>query len=167
MSKDILGEDLMQAIVNVYKSGGKVLICGNGGLAAESEHFAAEMMGKFGKDVYIPCFALTANTSLITGLGNDIGFEEIFAHQVRTLGKKGDVLIAMTTSASPNIMRALKAAREAGLVSAVICGQKIGSPTKSDADYVYRMHAEETATVQSEILSFLHYLAYNCKRRLT
>lgn len=155
----------MQAIVNAYQSGGKVLICGNGGLAAESEHFAAEMVGRFGKDVYIPCFALTANTSLITALANDIGFEEVFAHQVRTLGKKGDVLIAMTTSQSADIMEAIEAGGEMGLFVAVICGQK--SVITSLCDTVtYRMQGEETAAIQNDILSFLHYLAYNCKRRL-
>lgn len=166
--KRIFGEELIEAIVATHKRGGKVLICGNGGLAASSEHFAAELVGKFAFDVYVPCIALTANTSLITALANDIGFDEVFAHQVRTLGKKGDVLIAMTTSRptsshSANIVKAVEAARQNGLVVAVICGEKSG---EFDADYIFRMHGEETAAVQNDVLSFLHYISYNCKRRL-
>jgi phosphoheptose isomerase len=163
MTKEMYGEELMQAIVKAYKSGGKVLICGNGGLAAEAEHFAAEMMGKFAFDVFIPCLALTTNTSLITALANDIGFKEVFAHQVRTLGKKGDVLIAMTTTRSKNVVKAAGVGMELGLVVAVICGMR---SLACDAHYFYMMHSKETAAVQNEIVTFLHYLAYNCKRRL-
>ena len=69
---------LPRMIAKCYQKGGKVLICGNGGLAAESEHFAAELMGKYGRDVYIPCIALTSNSSLTTAISNDMGFENVF-----------------------------------------------------------------------------------------
>lgn len=92
-----------------------IFIAGNGGLAAEAEHFASELMGKFHKEVYIPCIALTSNTSLLTALANDMGFEAIFAHQLKVLAKKGDVFIALTTSQSKNIMKAVSVAKDIGM----------------------------------------------------
>ena len=103
---------MIEAIVKSLKDGGKILICGNGGLAAESEHFAAELVGKFGQNVFLPCISLTSNTSLITALANDIGFENVFAHQVAVLGKRGDIFIGMTTSHSKNILLAYEDAQE-------------------------------------------------------
>ncbi len=161
--KRIYGDELMDAIANAHKKGRKVLICGNGGLASESEHFAAELMGKFAFDIYVPCIALTSNSALITALSNDIGFEEVFSSQVKVLGKKGDVFIGMTSSNSANIVNALKAAKEKGLITVVICGEKSG---EFDADYTFRMHGQETEAMQNDTVTFLHYLAYNCKRRL-
>ncbi len=162
--KRIYADELMDAVVNAHKKGKKVLICGNGGLASESEHFAAEMMGKFAFEIYVPCIALTSNSALITALSNDIGFEEVFSNQVKVLGKKGDVFIGMTTSNSENIVRALKIAKEKGLITVAICGEK--SKDFEFADYTIKLHGEETAAVQNDAISFLHYLAYNIKRRL-
>lgn len=156
-------QNLIDTIVKCHKNGGKILICGNGGLAAESEHFAAELVGKFAFDVYVPCYALTTNTSLITALANDIGFENVFAHQVRTLGRKGDVLIAMTTSRSPNIVKALEVANEQGLVTVVVCGIDSG---EFGADFAFTMQGEGTATIQENAIKFLHQLAYDVKRGL-
>lgn len=156
--------ELIYAIVDAYKAKGKVLICGNGGLAAEAEHFAAELMGKFAFDIYIPCIALTANTSLLTALANDLGFEEVFAHQVRILGRSGDVLIAMTTSASRNIVRAIDAGNKLGLVTVCFCG-----PTSPEfgSKLTYKAKCEDyVSQIQQDILSQLHYLAYNSKREL-
>jgi phosphoheptose isomerase len=106
---------VIETLLEAIKSGHKILICGNGGLAAESEHFAAELMGKYAYDVFIPCIALCANSSLITALANDIGYENVFSHQVKTLGNEGDVLIGMTTSHSLNILRACEVAKEKGM----------------------------------------------------
>ena len=165
MTKTKLGEELVEAIVEAHRKGGKVLIAGNGGLCAIGEHFSAELMGKFAFEVFIPCIALTGNTSLLTALANDLGFEEVFAHQVRVLGRPGDVLIAMTTSASLNIVKAIMAGNELGLTTALLCGQ--GSPDMA-ANQTYRMNCEDAvAAVQQEIMSFLHYVAHNCKRSLT
>ena len=163
LKKSIYGEELMEAIIFSHPDS-KVLICGNGGLAACAEHFAAELMGKFAFDVYVPCIALTTNTSLLTALANDLGFFEIFAHQVKVLAKSGDVLIAMTTSASENILKVIKAGNELGMLTALLCGP--GSPDMA-AKHTYRMKCEDSvAVVQQEVMSFLHYVAYNTKRRL-
>ena len=74
--------NLANEIARCYYAGGKVLICGNGGLAAEAEHFTAELMGKFSKDVYIPCIALTCPSALITAISNDVSFADVFAHNI-------------------------------------------------------------------------------------
>jgi len=162
--REMYGEELIETIVEAHRKGGKVLIAGNGGLCAIGEHFSAELMGKFAFEVYVPCIALTANTSLLTALANDIGFEEVFAHQVRVLGRPGDVLIAMTTSASLNIVKAIMAGNELGLTTTLLCGP--GSPDMA-ANQTYRTKCEDAvAAVQEEIIQFLHYLSYNCKRRL-
>jgi D-sedoheptulose 7-phosphate isomerase len=155
--------DLIKAIVKAHKSGFKVLIAGNGGLAAESEHFAAELVGKFAFDVYVPCIALTTNTSLITAIANDLGFEDVFAHQIKTIGKKGDIFIAMTTSRSPNIVKALEVANKGGLFTVAVCGIKSGD---LGADLMFSMQGEDTATIQENAIRFLHQVAYDVKREL-
>jgi D-sedoheptulose 7-phosphate isomerase len=163
--KTQLGIELYTAITEAYKKGNKVLICGNGGLAAESEHFAAELMGKFGKEVFIPCIALTANSSLVTALSNDFGFNHVFAHQVEVLGKNGDIFIGMTTSNSENILLALGMAIYKDLYTVAICGEK--SEVEADRYHkTYRMHGEGSAAIQNEVISFLHYIAYNAKRNV-
>src|SRR3990167_3683156 len=92
-----------------------IYICGNGGLAAEAEHFAAELTGTFAFPVYIPCVALTANTSQLTALANDIGYENVFAHLINVQGKPGDTFIGLTTSHALNILKAAKIARKKGM----------------------------------------------------
>lgn len=154
---------MIDAITNAIKSGNKILICGNGGLAAESEHFAAEMMGKFAFDVYIPCIALTTNSSLTTAISNDMGFEEVFAHQVRSLGKKGDILIGMTTSVSKNILNALGVGKEMGLYTICFCGYG-SEPQERVSCYTVRARDKtNTQTIQECILKSLHELAYEVK----
>lgn len=152
--------DLANLIVNAYRTGNKILICGNGGLAAESEHFAAELMGKFGKQSYFPCIALTANSSLVTALANDFGYEQVFSHQVNVLGQPGDVLIAMTTSASKNIQMAIMAGRQKSLKTICLCGCR--SP-ELGADFVVMAEGEDTASIQEGILAILHRLAVEVK----
>lgn len=138
-----------------------VLICGNGGLAAESEHFAAELVGNFAFDCYAPCIALTSNSALITALSNDIGFDNVFSHQIKVLGRKGDVLIAMTTSQSENIIKALWEAKQKGIVTVAVCGEKSQGIS---ADYIFRMKGDNTAEIQNEVIKFLHQLAYEVKK---
>lgn len=160
----MIGIELIEVIVDAHRTGGKVLICGNGGLAAVAEHFAAELVGRFAFDVHLPCIALTANTALLTALANDYGFEEVFAHQVRVLGRAHDVLIAMTTSASLNIIKALDAGNKSGLTTVVISG-----PSSPDMGALlnYRMRCENKVdVVQEEILRLLHHIAYEVKETL-
>ena len=152
--------ELSVAIAEAYKRGNKVLICGNGGLAAESEHFAAELMGKYGRDLFIPCFALTTNTSLVTAIANDYGFENIFYHQVKALGKKGDILIGMTTSASENVVRAIDIGFDLDLITVLVCSENWPS---ANYQQLYRTPGTGTAEIQNNIIKFLHQVALEAK----
>jgi len=110
---------IAQAIESSLRAGGKVLIAGNGGSAADAQHLAAEFLSRFLIDRRpLPAIALTTDTSVLTAVGNDYGFEQVFERQVRGLGRVGDVFLAISTSGrSPNVVRALRAAREMDLVT--------------------------------------------------
>lgn len=114
------GQSILEAskmVVACLRSGGKLLLCGNGGSAADAQHIAAEMTVKMKKvRPALAAIALTTNSSLLTAQANDLGFETVFSRQVSSLGRKGDVLIAISTSGnSPNIIEAVKVASEMGL----------------------------------------------------
>ena len=120
-------EKLVQAsqlIAQCLKRSGKVLICGNGGSAADAQHMAAEMVGRMLLERRaLPAIALTTDTSNLTAIGNDYGYEHVFSRQVQALGRKGDVLIAMSTSGrSKNIVMAMQAARSAGISTIGLTG---------------------------------------------
>ncbi len=108
--------------------GRKVLLYGNGGSAADAQHLAAEWIGRFQKERRpLPAVALTTNTSILTAIGNDYGFDQVFARQIRALGQKGDVAIAISTSGnSPNVLIATDAAREMGLITVGLTGRDGG-----------------------------------------
>ena len=110
---------IAQAIESSLRGGGKVLLAGNGGSAADAQHLAAEFLSRFLVNRRpLPAIALTTDTSVLTAIGNDYGFEQVFERQVRGLGRAGDVFVAISTSgSSPNVIRALKAAREMNVVT--------------------------------------------------
>jgi phosphoheptose isomerase len=113
-----------QTIAATLRSGGKVLLFGNGGSAADAQHIAAEFVGRFVRERHpLPAISLTTDTSALTAIGNDYGFEQIFARQVRALGRPGDVVVAISTSGrSPNVLAGVKAAREQGLLTIGLTG---------------------------------------------
>jgi D-sedoheptulose 7-phosphate isomerase len=104
-------------LVTALSSGGKVLVFGNGGSAADAQHFAAELVGRYQRDRRgLPAVALTTDSSILTAVGNDFGFGAVFARQVEALGRRGDLLVALTTSGrSPNVLEAIRAARKKGM----------------------------------------------------
>ena len=157
MRQDV--SELSVTIAEAYKRGNKVLICGNGGLAAESEHFAAELMGKYGRDIFIPCISLTGPSSLITALANDIGFQHVFSHQVQGIGNSRDILIGMTTSASQNILNAIWVASHQGLDAWLIHGKA----KPYDEGHSISMDGETTEEIQNNIIKFLHQVALEAK----
>ncbi len=112
------------AIEKCFQLGKKVLLFGNGGSAADAQHIAAELMGRFTRDrAPLSALALTTDTSALTAIGNDYGFEQIFARQIRALGRPGDVAVAISTSGrSPNVLAGVEAAREQGLMSIALTG---------------------------------------------
>ena len=122
-------EDLVAAArvcAGTLADGGTIYICGNGGSASQAQHFAAEFVGRFLMErPGLPAVALTTDTSILTAVGNDYGFEEIFARQVRALTKPGDLVWGLSTSGrSPNVLKAFEAARECGAKTFMMCGAK-------------------------------------------
>lgn len=148
-------------------AGRKVLVCGNGGSAAESQHFAAELTGRFRRERQaLPAVALTVDTSALTAIGNDYGFERVFARQVEAFGQPGDVLLALSTSGrSPNVVAAAEAARERGLAVIALTGAQPG-PLGAVADEVVAVPEADTAHVQEVHLTLLHVLCDEIERGL-
>lgn len=140
-------------------SGGKVLLCGNGGSAADTQHFAAELVGRFRQERNpLPAIALTTDTSILTALGNDYGFEMVFARQVAALGRTGDVLIAISTSGtSRNVLAAGQVAREKGMRVIGLTGGH-PSPLAEMVDIVLVVPSEDTAQIQQSHTALLHLL---------
>jgi len=150
-----------EAIARSVRSGGKLLLFGNGGSAAEAQHFAAELVnGMRHKDrPPIPALALTTDTSSLTAIGNDRGFAQVFARQIEALGRPGDVALALTTSGtSPNVVEALKTARGKGLVTVSLTGEG-GGEVAPLADHLLDVPSRSTPRVQEAHLVILHLLA--------
>lgn len=141
------------------KEGGKVLFCGNGGSAADSQHLAAELVGRFERErKALPAIALTTDSSILTAVSNDYGFERVFERQVEALGKSGDIFIGISTSgSSKNVLRAMEKAKGMGLTGVLFCGGKKG-PIEDFADYTLRIPSERTVLVQEGHMAAGHIL---------
>jgi len=148
---------IAETITGALRGGNKLLIAGNGGSAADAQHIAAEIVGRYKKDrPAYAAIALTTDTSALTAIGNDYGFEHVFSRQVEALGKRGDVLLAMTTSGrSPNILSALKAARAQGLVTIGFTGAK-GTALGASCDHLLAAPSDDTAVIQQIHMAFAH-----------
>lgn len=155
-------------ISEAVKSGRKILLCGNGGSAAMAQHLAAEMVGRFRQEREPwPAVALTADTAVMTAVGNDYGFEEIFVRQVAALGARGDVLVAMSTSgASRNILRAVETARDGGLFTIGLT-RSTPNPLATSVDLSLCVPAEETSHLQQAHLALLHVISGLVERMLS
>ena len=150
---------LAAALVSALGAGGKLLIFGNGGSAADAQHLAGELLGRF-RDARrpLPAIALTTDPSVVTGVANDFGFEDLFARQVAALAARGDVVIGITTSGkSENVVRGLRAAREAGAVPVAWTGADPG-PAGAAADIVLAVPSETTARIQEIHTLAMHAL---------
>lgn len=152
-----LAGEIAARIAEVLKAGGKVLTCGNGGSASDAEHIAAEFVGRFRRErLPLPAIALTCNTATLTSIGNDYGFEQIFARQVMAHGVRGDVLIAISTSGtSPNVLAAVRAAKEAGLFVVGLAGQRSQGLAEL-ADAVFAVPSVVTAEIQQCHIAIAH-----------
>ena len=153
-------EKLADVCAAALKNDRKLLFCGNGGSACDAMHIAGEFVGRFVSDRRsLPAIALSADSGILTAIGNDYGFEHIFARQVEGLGNKGDVLIALSTSGkSPNILAALKVAKARGLSTVLLTGEKAKGNTPV-ADITLMIPSVTTAHVQETHLVALHALA--------
>ena len=145
------------AIVAGLRAGNKVLIIGNGGSAGDAQHIAAEIVGRYKQErPGYAAIALTTDSSALTAIANDYGFEQVFARQVEGLGKRGDVLMALSTSGkSPNILAALRTARERGLVTVGFTGTK-GENLRALCDHLLVAPSDDTPVVQQIHLAVAH-----------
>ena len=159
-------EKLLPEIVNAaeiclmsLKDGGKILICGNGGSAADAQHIAAELSGRFKKErKALAGIALTTDTSALTAIGNDYGFEYIFSRQVEAIGKKGDVLIAISTSGnSQNVINAIKSAKKIGCKIITLTG-KDGGKMKDMGDINIIIPSNNTPRIQEMHIMIGHMI---------
>lgn len=141
-----------------FSRGKKVLVAGNGGSAAEAQHLSDEMVGRYKKDrPAYPVIALTCDGAVLTCIGNDYGFEDVFRRQVEALGNEGDIFIGLTTSgASKNILAAAKQARAQGMTVIAFCGQ-VG-PLAEQADYAIKSPSDTASIVQELHLHAIHCL---------
>ena len=148
-------EKMAALCVKALQSGHKILICGNGGSAADAQHIAAEFVGRFHNErCSLPSIALTTDTSILTAVGNDYSFDRIFARQVEGLGNPGDVLWGISTSGnSPDVLEAIRVAREKGLVTIGSSG-KSGGAMKELCDALLIVPSDVTARIQE-----IHMLA--------
>lgn len=155
-------------IIDVLRNGGKVLICGNGGSAADSQHFAAELVGRFRRDrPGWSVIALTVDASILTSLGNDFGFEQIFARQVQAHGRPNDILVAISTSgSSKNVLAAVKVAASIGMRTVGLTGQG-DSPLGKTVDFHLPIPSNNTAFVQQGHMAVIHVLCELIEDRLT
>lgn len=138
-----------EVLVKTFTQGNKVMLFGNGGSAADSQHIAAEFVGRFAFDrPALPALALSVNTSCVTAIGNDYGFELVFARQIEALGRAGDMAIGISTSGnSPNVLRGLETAKKMGIHSVAFAGCT-GGKMKGAADYCLCAPSNETPRIQ-------------------
>ena len=150
----------IQAILACVTSGGKVLACGNGGSAADAQHFSAEFVGRFERErPELGAIALTTDTSILTAIANDYDFSSIFSRQVRALGQSGDVLLAITTSGnSANVLAAVEAAHQRDMVVVAMTGRGGGKMNQAlrDTDVHICVPHDRTARVQEVHLLTIH-----------
>jgi D-sedoheptulose 7-phosphate isomerase len=152
-------EKAAEAMIGSLRSGGKVLVFGNGGSAADSQHIAAELIGRFKLErKALAAIALTTDTSIITAMGNDYGFDSIFSRQVEGLGKTGDVAIGLSTSGnSRNVLEAMKKAGSMGIRTIGLLGGS-GGELKNECDIAIIVDSKDTARVQESHITIAHIL---------
>ncbi|MBR9699988.1 D-sedoheptulose 7-phosphate isomerase [Candidatus Woesearchaeota archaeon] len=150
-------KEVISRLIECFEKGNKLLICGNGGSAADAQHIAAELVGRFKKTRKgLPAISLSTDTSILTAWSNDYEFETVFERQVEALGKKGDALLAISTSGnSKNILKAVEKAKEQGMTTISLTG-KDGGKLKQLTDLNINSSADSTARIQE-----CHLLAYH------
>ncbi len=155
------------AIIAALRAGNRILLIGNGGSAADAQHIAAEIIGRYKQDrPAYAAIALTTDTSVLTAVANDYGFEQVFARQVEGLGRRGDVLLALSTSGrSPNILTALRKARELGLVTIGFTGLK-GEALGTLCDHLFVSPSDDTPVVQQIHLTVAHGICDEIERTM-
>lgn len=156
-----------QAVVEKYRAGGRIYIAGNGGSAADAQHLAAEFVSKLARDrAPLPAEALTTDSSILTAIGNDYGYEHVFSRQTAGKLTKKDIFLGITTSGrSPNILKALETCRSMEVPSIVFCGRD-GGPARQRADYCIIAPGGETSTIQEVHIVLAHSLCESVERAI-
>ncbi|HIJ95096.1 MAG TPA: D-sedoheptulose 7-phosphate isomerase [Desulfuromonadales bacterium] len=149
--------ELVSLMIGTFKKGGKLLVMGNGGSAADAQHFVAEIVGRFKMErPGLPAVALSTDTSILTAIGNDYGFEKVFRRQVEALAASGDLVIGISTSGnSPNVQSALELAREKGCHTVALLG-KDGGTIKRVCDLALIVPCYDTPRVQEGHITIIH-----------
>lgn len=152
-------DTLAQQVAQALKAGKKLVICGNGGSAADAQHIAAEYIGRFKQErVSLPAIALTTDSSILTCIGNDYGYDYVFSRQIEGLGNAGDVFIGITTSGnSTNVLEAFHAAKKKNMFTVLLAG-KDGGKAKGLADLEIIVPDQETARIQECHIMALHMM---------
>ncbi len=152
-------EDCVQVIVDAFRNGNKVLFCGNGGSAADAQHLAAEFSGRFYTDRdALPAEALHVNTSYITAVANDYSYDVIYSRLIKGIGKKGDVLVGLSTSGnSKNILNAFETAKEKGMINIAFTGET-GGKMKPLSDYLINVPSTDTPRIQESHILIGHII---------
>ena len=150
---------MAEMIVAAYRNGGKLLICGNGGSAADAQHLSGELVGRFLKERKpLDCIALTTDTSVLTAIGNDYGFERVFARQVLAHGREGDVLLAISTSGcSKNVLKAVEEARRCKMKVIALSGRD-GGALASEADACISVPSHACPRIQEVHITIGHII---------
>lgn len=158
-SKELLAttHTIARVVADALKSGNKLLLIGNGGSAADAQHIAAEIVGRYKQErAGWAAIALTTDTSALTAIANDYGFEQVFARQVQGLAKRGDVLFALSTSGrSPNILAAIKVARDLGVTTVGFTGAK-GESMRASCDHLFVSPTDDTPVIQQVHMMAMH-----------
>ncbi|MDQ6757305.1 MAG: D-sedoheptulose 7-phosphate isomerase [Bacteroidota bacterium] len=152
-------KDCVYVLVNAFKNGNKVLFCGNGGSAADAQHLAAEFSGRFYTDRdALPAEALHCNTSYITAVGNDYGYDVIYSRMIKGIGNKGDILIGLSTSGnSKNILNAFETAKEKGMITISFTGDT-GGKLKACSDFLINVPSHDTPRIQESHIMLGHII---------
>lgn len=158
---------IADALIASLRTGGKVLLAGNGGSAAEAQHFAAELVGRFKRERRpYAALALTVDSSILTAIGNDYGFADVFARQVLAFGQPGDLLLVYSTSgSSENLLRAAAAGRRCGMTVAAVTGDR-PNPLEQLADHALRVPSTDTPVIQELQMVVTHILCELVEREL-
>jgi D-sedoheptulose 7-phosphate isomerase len=172
-ARDVLAGSIAAAVellVQTIKAGNKILSCGNGGSAADAQHFAAELVCRFERErPGLPAIALTTDTSALTAISNDYSYDQVFAKQIHALGREGDALLAISTSGnSPSIVNAIDAAHHQGMSVIALTGRDGGAMAQhlQGGDVEIRVPSESTARIQEVHLLSIHCLCHQIDENL-
>jgi D-sedoheptulose 7-phosphate isomerase len=156
-----------EILINAFKGGNKVLLFGNGGSAADAQHIAAELLGRFAFDrPALPALALSVNSSCVTAIGNDYGFDQVFSRQMEGLARQGDVAIGISTSGnSPNVVRGISLAKKMGLYTVGLAG-RAGGNLRNAADHCICVPSNDTSRIQECHILIGHILSEVVEKEL-